>query len=376
MNKARTLLTFHTLNVEVESSPGQEIIDHMHTTLMGQPGGLRYYQTSLEDKMMSGGENYFMYLRKSGKMLGSVGFCGRPSVTDGLAHDSWLIRYFSIKASIQNVPKKRKEKDDLNDERKKSSIIGDFLQPVFADPTQLREEKQDPDQPSIIFGIIDQTNLRSMNFSLKVGLETVGVMAGFSFSRLRPRSSTRIEQPRTEERESILNQIREFYKDYTLFYPDPIFNNNDYYVIKEGDRMVAGIQTYPVNWTMMDFGSPAANLLVRIITRIPFVKKRFSGKEISFLAFDAIYCEPGHEARLYELMEGVLERTGNYIGMLMMDQQTKVYKIFQTQKKLGIMNKIMGTYHADIRVRFNNIPDLVRQQFYEQPTYIPTYDSS
>ncbi len=62
--------------------------------------------------------------------------------------------------------------------------------------------------------------------------------------------------------------------------------------------------------------------------------------------------------------------------MMMMDQQTKVYRIFQRQKKLGIMNKIMGTYHADIRVRFNNIPDPVRQQFYERPTYIPTYDNS
>lgn len=376
MNKARTLLTFHTLSVEVENTPGQEIIDHMHSTLMGQAGGLRYYHTSLKDKMMSGGENYFMYLRKTGKMLGSVGFCGRPSLTGGLAHDSWLIRYFSIKAPIQNVPKKRKEKDELRDEGKKSSIIGDFLQPVFADPTQLREGKQDPDQPSIIFGIIDQTNLRSMNFSSKVGLETVGVLAGFSFSRLRPRSSTRIEQPGAEEREGVLNQIREFYKDYTLFYPDPIFNNNDYYMIKEKGRMVAGIQTYAVNWKIMDFGSPAANRLVRIIIRIPFVKKRFSGEDISFLAFDAIYCEPGHEASLYELMEGVLERTGNYIGMMMMDQQTKVYRIFQTQKKLGIMNKVMGTYHADIRVRFNNIPDPVRQQFYDRPTYIPTYDNS
>ncbi len=183
MKNSRTLLSYHNLTMDVETTPGEELMEHMRQTVMGQPGGLQYHHTDLEEKMNSGDENYFMYLRKSGKMLGSVGFCGKPTITDGFAHDSWLIRYFSIKAPMRIVPKKRKEKADLKDEGKRSSVLGSFLQPVFAHPSQLREGKQNPEQASIIFAIIDQTNLRSMNFSLKVGLETVGVMAGFSFMK-------------------------------------------------------------------------------------------------------------------------------------------------------------------------------------------------
>jgi len=376
MKNSRTLLSYHDLTVEVESSPNEELLEHMHKTLMGQPGGFRYHHTNLEERMKSGKENYFMYLRKSGKMMGSVGFCGKHSVTAGLAHDSWLIRYFSIKAPLRTVPKKRKTKADLRDENKRSGVLGRFIQPVFADPAQLRDGKTGSEQPSIIFAIIDQTNLRSMNFSSQMGLETVGTMAGFSFSRMKPRRSERIEQIADPEKETILNQIREYYREFTLFYSETIFKNDDYYMIKEEGRMVAGLQIYPVHWKIVDFGGKMANGAMKLLTRIPWVRKRISLDKLSFLALDAIYCEPGYEDVLYELMEGVLERSGNYIAMLMMDQKTDLYAIFRDRKKLGIVHRVLGTYDADIQMRFINMPEEIREHFYKSPSYIPTYDNS
>lgn len=376
MNKSRTLLRYHDLSIEVESSPSEELLDHMHQTVMGQPGGLQYHHTDLEDRMKSGMEDYFMYLRKSGKMLGSVGFCRKHSVTAGVSHDSWLIRYFSIKAPIKGIPRKKLTKADVKDENKRTTVLGRFIQPIFADPSQLREGETGTDQAAIIFAIIDQTNLRSMNFSAQMGLETVGTIAGFSFSRLQARKSDRIHQVEDDEKESILKQIREYYKDYTLFFSDSIFKNNDYYMIKEGERMVAGVQVYPVQWEILDFGSKAANRAMNILTRIPWVRKRISRDKISFLAMDAIYCETGYETALYELMEGVLEHTGHYIAMLMLDQKSDLYGIFRDRGKLGLVHKIMGTFHADIRVRFIHMPEKVRKRFFNSPIYIPTYDNS
>ncbi len=376
MKNCRTLLTYHDLSVEVETTPGKELLEHMQQTVMGQPGGLQYHHTDLEDRMKSGDENYFMYLRKSGKMLGSVGFVGKPTLTAGMAHDSWLIRYFSIKAPIRGVPKKRKTKADLQDENKRTTVLGRFIQPIFAEPHQLREGETRKDAPSIVFAIIDQTNLRSMNFSAQMGLETIGSMAGFSFSRLAPRRSARIEPVKESERGKILDQISEYYKDYTLFYTDSIFKNNDYYVIKEGGNMVAGLQIYEVSWKIVDFGSPLSNRAAGLLSLIPGLKKRANKKELSFLAFDAIYCRPGNEKALYELMEGVLERSGHYLAMMMMDLESGLYRLFKEHKKLGLLHKVMGTHHADIRVRFIHIPEEVKKEFYERPTYIPTYDNS
>jgi hypothetical protein len=376
MEKRRTLLSYHNLSIEVETSPSEELMEHMYGTVMGQPGGMQYHHTDLEDRLNSGHEDYFMFLRKSGKMLGSVGFCGKPSVTAGLAHDSWLIRYFSIKAPIKGVPKKRLTKADLQDENKRTTVLGRFIQPIFADPAQLRKEEDRTGKPAIIFATIDRTNLRSMNFSAQMGLETVGSFAAFPFSRLRPRRSGRIEQVAEDQQEAIMDQIREYYKDYTLFFSDSIFKNNDYYIIRKEGRMVAGVQIYEVSWKILDFGNRLTNLASGLLAWIPGLRNRLGKDKISFLAFDALYCEPGCDKVLYELLEGVLERKGHYIAMMMLDVKSHLYRLFMENKRLGFLHKSMGAKHADIRMRFIQIPEEVKQQFYERPTYIPTYDNS
>jgi len=376
MNKPRTLLEYHDLKVEVETIPGKELIDHLHSTVLGQPGGFRYQHTDLVDRLNAPGENYFMYLRKSGKMLGSVGFCGKPTVTAGVAHDSWLIRYVSIKAPMRTVPKKRKEKVNLRDENKRSTVLGRFIQPVFANPSQLREDEIDGETPAIIYGTVEQNNLPSMNFSSQMGLETIGTLAGFTFSRMRPGKSDRMESLPGNEKETMLSLLKEYYSEYTLFFPEPLFKDDGYYIIKESDRVVAGLQVYPITWRVVDFGGGLANTVVSILTRIPWVKRRFNPRELRLLAFDGIYCEKGHESALYELMEGVLEKTKTYVAMLMMDKDSELYKIYHQHQKLGIIYKILGTFTADIRVRFLNLPDKIRQYFLDHPTYIPTYDNS
>lgn len=375
MEKIRTLLNYHDLTIEVENSPPQELVDHVHNTTLGQPGGFRYQHVDLVDRLNAPGENYFMFLRKNGKMMGSVGFVGRHTQSGGFEHDSWMIRYFSIKAPMRAVPKKRKEKSDLKDENKRTTVLGRFIQPVFADPSQIRGEGK-KDQPSIIYALIEQKNLRSMNFSSQMGLETVGEVASFSFSRLKPKPSPRLECLPESEYTSMEGLLKEYYKDHNLFYSNSLFKDNGYYVIRDQGRIVAGIQEYPVTWRIVDFGSSLANGLVHMGTKIPWVKRRVDPDETRMLAFDGIYCVPGYEDALYELMEGVLAEKERYLGMLMMDQKSHVYRIFQEKGLLGPLHRVLGTFMAEIRMRFINIPEKVKNLILKRPTYIPSYDNS
>lgn len=375
MDEPKILLTYHDLTIEVETTPPPELIDHVHNTTLGQPGGFRYQHVDLVDRLTAPGENYFMFLRKSGKMMGSVGFVGRHTQTGGLEHDSWMIRYFSIKAPMRAVPKKRKEKADLKDENKRTTVLGRFIQPIFAQPSQLRGE-ENADKPSIIYALIEKKNLRSMNFSSQMGLETIGEVASFSFSRLTPKPSRRLELLPDTEKEAMEELLKGFYASYNLFYANSLFKDEGYFVIRDSGRIVAGIQEYPVTWRIVDFGSKFANGMVRLGAKIPWVRKRFDPDEARMLAFDGIYCEPGYEDALYELMEGVLSRKKRYLAMLMMDQKSGLYKIFSERGKLGPLHKVLGSFEADIRVRFIHIPDPVRKLFLERPTYIPSYDNS
>jgi hypothetical protein len=375
MNLPKTLLTYHDLTVEVETTPPQELIDHVHSTTLGQPGSFRYQHVNLVDRLTAPGENYFMFLRKGGKMMGSVGFVGRHTQTGGLDHDSWMIRYFSIKAPFREVPRRLKEKSDLKDEHKRTTVLGRFIQPVFAQPSQLRGEA-DPERPSIIYALIDKKNLRSMNFSAQMGMETVSEVANFSFSRLTPKLSRRVEQLADSEKDSMERMLHDFYSGYNLFFSNTLFKDQGYHVIRESGRVVAGVQEYPITWRVIDFGSAMANWMVRVGTKIPWVRRRVDPQEVRMLAFDGIYCEPGYEDLLYELMEGVLARSERYVAMLMMDRKSGLYQIFSEKGRLGPVHRVLGTFMADVRVRFINIPDEVRKLFLERPTYIPTYDNS
>lgn len=376
MEKKRTLLTYHDLTVEVESSPGEELIGHIHDTVLGTPGGLRYQHTDISDRLSSLGENYFMFLRKGGKMMGSVGFCGRPAEAEGMKHDSWLIRYFSIKAPMRSDPGRNHNRNRQEGSSKGSSVLGRFIKPIFANPAMLKPEWEEGVAPAVIWGTIEQKNLRSVNFSEQTGLEKVREMASFSFSRMRPRRSDRVEKLPRDEQQEMLLRIKEFYRGYTLFTADPIFRDNRYHVIRNSGQVVAGLQIHPVTWKIVDFGSGWVNRMAKWLAGIPFVKRRLDPGALRLLAFDGIYCKPGHEGDLYELMEGVLKREKRYLAMLMMDNRSSLFRIFEEKKELGILHRILGSFEADVRMKFIRIPDQVRRYYMDHPVYISTYDHS
>jgi len=375
MEEPKILLNYHDLELKAHTSPPQDLMDHMHSTVLGTPGGLRYRHTNLEERLNAPGENYFLLLRKSGKMLGSIGFIGRHAESEGVQHDGWMIRYFSIKAPMRAVPQKRKEKEDLRDEAKRGSVLARLMQPVAKNPSVLRGEEE-PGRPAIIYGLIEQENLRSMNFSAQMGMETVGEVSNFIFSRLRPKASAGLEVLSEVDIPEMKSRLKAFYRDYMLFFPEQLFRNQSYYVIRHDGNIVAGVQAYQVCWQVMDFGSALANRLAKWGRHIPWIRKRIDPEGIRLQAFDGIFCEPGHEAELHKLLESVLARTDSYVGMIMADKSSSLYQLFGDEAHLGPLHRVLGSFTSDVRVRFINIGEELKQSFIDRPTYIPTYDNS
>ena len=64
-----------------------------------------------------------------------------------------------------------------------------------------------------------------MNFSAQMGLETVGQMASFTFSRWNPRKSNGWSCCLQLSSPPCCAFLKQFYKDYTLFFTDPLFKN-------------------------------------------------------------------------------------------------------------------------------------------------------
>lgn len=373
MQKPKILLRHFDLTIEVESHPGDELIRHMHDTLLGMPGGFQYYHTNVSDRLHSLDENYFLYLRKSGKMLGSVGFCGRVSEVLGFRHNVWMVRYFSIKAPMRSVPSETGERDSLE---KRSSVLGRFIKPVIDNPSLLKNGKQKEVESAIIFGIIDQTNIRSRNFAGSAGFQSIGRINFFPFSRFRPKLSTRVSPLPDKEQGKMIRLLNSFYKDYTLLTTENLFQGRDYYVIREKDEIIAGMQVYPVTWNVVNFGSGFANGMIRMITAIPYFRRRINPKNLNLLAFDGMYVKKGSENILYELMEGVLALKKVYVGLIIADEQSHLNNLFNRIGKRGPIYSMVGSFHADVMAKFINMPENVMDYYRKLPKYISSYDNS
>jgi hypothetical protein len=60
-----------------------------------------------------------------------------------------------------------------------------------------------------------------------------------------------------------------------------------------------GLQAHPVTWRIMDFGSSWRNLVMKLLAMIPFTRNRVDPDSLRLLAFEGIYCEPGHVRQYY-----------------------------------------------------------------------------
>ena len=165
-------------------------------------------------------------------------------------------------------------------------------------------------------------------------------------------------------------------KDYTLLTTENLFKNQDYYVIKENDEIIAGLQAYEVTWKVVNFGLGVVNGVMNIITKIPYLKKRFNPKNLKLLAFDGIYVKEGHENVLYELMEGVLAKKEIYLSLLIIDRNARMNDIIEKYENRGTVYRMLGTFNADVMAKFINIPDEVQTHYRQNPKYISSYDNS
>ena len=108
MADPKEVLKYLKLSVKVEEEPGEEIRNHLKNTLLGTPGKLRYRHTSFDTKLPFLGRIYFLILRKSEKLLGSVAFSLRETIVQGKELDVWYIRYFSVHAPLRDSEYRRK----------------------------------------------------------------------------------------------------------------------------------------------------------------------------------------------------------------------------------------------------------------------------
>jgi hypothetical protein len=382
MADPKEVLKYLKLSVKVEEKPDEEIRNHLRNTLLGTPGKLRYRHTSFDTKLPFLGRIYFLILRKSEKLLGSVAFSLRETRALQNPLDVWYIRYFSIHAPLRDSKYRRKRMK--RSERKKKlkkkkphgdSLLKNFSQPYFDEPDNLLKGDTLENPPSLIYAYVERDNLQSWNFTETIGFETVGKICTTVFSRYNPKKHPNVSTIDESEKKEHLLRLREFYKGYTLYTEQNIYYGDHYLVWKENGEILAGCQANPEVWELIDYpGSRMNQILMKYGTRLPIIRKIFDPGYQKFIAVEGIWFKEGCEKYLYDLWESACVMHGYRAAVIWLDTSSVLVDKIRSLGRLGIISKLLKPAEGDIRVKFNNYNEEDKQVYYKNPAYISCFD--
>ena len=372
----REVYNYKDLEVRISDYASDEMLYLLNNTIQGSEGGMRYSLQDVNKKIQAYNKSIrFVSLYKNNRLTGTIGACFRVSGQGNLRFPSSYMRYLAIQSVYQVDPawtgrrtiEIRSDKEDSF----KQNILSFFSKPHMLELDEVKEGDK-----HIMYAFIESMNERSKNIVNQAGYEYVRSFLTVAFSRFSPRLDKRVEILGKDDRPLMEDILRDYYREYSLFSLDYAFYGNRYYVLKEDNKIVAGVLAIPSRQKIYDIPGVWGWVIMKVLPRIPYYKRLFHPEEFKYLVFDAIYCREGYEKHLATLFESVCASEGYYTGLTWLDDRSRLYDELRTGVNMGALNRMLNAKPGLIYVQFINFDEKEKELFYEAPAYISGFDFS
>ncbi len=370
MAKRRIIDSNRILQVETTTEADKEILEHLNSTILGTPGGLRYKLSGIREKLDHIKKIHFMVLTRQGKLIGSVGLIPRNIDHGSESISSWYIRYFSIRAPLRSANQNRKINSDPS---RGSTIVKDISLPYLRNPERLLENP-DLNKKLIIYSYVEEGNVRSVNFSDQMHAETVRKHKTLIFNRLFLNKVKGIRRLKTGEIAGHRIRLLQFYQNYNFYTEENLFQDSNYFVLEEEDQILAAAQVNQESWRVLDMKGKVSKILLKILPGVPYIRRIFNPDDFRFLAVEGIWYRKGYENRLNELFEGLCYEFKTHFVLTWADKGSKLYQDLEQHLDSGLIASSFERTEVDVRVTFNNLSDEEKRRFYDKPAYVSAFD--
>jgi hypothetical protein len=372
----RQVYKFKGLEVRVSDHATAEILDLLNRTIQGSEGGMRFSLQNIGPRIQAYNDQIrFVSLYKRNKITGTIGACFRVSGQGKLRYPSSYLRYLSIQPTYQSTPGRRgwrkpflkPEKDDSF----KQKILEIFSKPHLLDLKDVFEEDK-----HIMYAFVESMNERSKRLVHQAGYEYVRSFLTVAFSRFSPRPDNRVTRLRNDEKMQMEKLLTDYYRNYSFFSPDYSFYGDRYYVMKEGDEIIAGVSAIPSVYKVYEVPGVWGWVMMKVLPFTPYFRRLFRPGEFRYIVFDAIYCKEGREKILANLFESVCAEEGYNTGLTWLDDRSSLFERLRFGVKMGALNRILNAKPGLVYVRFINFDEKDKEYFYDAPAYISGFDFS
>jgi hypothetical protein len=351
-------------------------MDILNHSVQGSEGGLRFSLQNIGEKIAAYEDQIrFVSLYKKNKITGTVGACFRLSGQGPLQYPSTYIRYLAFQSTYQSDISWRKEKKTVikseSDDTFKQKTLEIFSRPHLLDLPGIFENDK-----HVMYAFVESMNERSKNLVNQAGFEYIRSFLTVTFSRFNPKADPRVSKLGESGKPEMEALLKDFYREYSFFTDDYAFYADRYYVLKEGNEIIAGVCAIPSSYKVYDVPGIWGWIMMEVLPRVPYYRRLFRPGEFRYLVLDAIYCKKGKEDLLANLFESACAAEGFNTGITWLDDRSELFDKMRTEVNLGALNRMLNAKPGLVYSRFINLSDEEKNRFYDAPAYISGFDFS
>jgi hypothetical protein len=372
----RVVYNYKGLEVRVSDYANDGVLDILNHAIQGSEGGLRFSLQNIAPRIAAYNDQIrFVSLYKKNKITGTVGSCFRISGQGNLSYPTSYLRYLAFQSTYQSDLTWRERRKELKKPEKDASFKQKTLE-IFSKPHLLGLNNVLEEDKHILYAFVESMNERSKNLVHQAGYEYIRSFLTVAFSRFNPRPDKRVSRLRDDEKKKMESLLLEYYRNYSFFSTDYSFYGDKYYVLKEGDEIIAGVSAIPSIYKVYDMPGIWGWVMMKVLPRTPYYRRLFHPGEFRHLVFDAIYCKEGRERELANLFETACAEEGFHTGLTWLDDRSVLFDKMKTEVKMGALNRMLNAKPGLVYSKFINLTQEEKDHFYDAPAYISGFDFS
>lgn len=365
------IIDYKGLTVDIENNPANDVLQFLDENEYGTPGGIIYQHIYASEKARNLDDTYFFTLRKEKRLIGNIAFVRRLILNGSNFFKAYYIRYLTVMPSYRrnlNV-KKSVSVNKVN----KVGLLKETMQNFFLNAEKFLAEEEKKEK-YIFYANIEKDNQRSSMLSESFGYEKIAVTETSVFSRIFLRSDKRLEKIEEGDKNTMVSLLCDFYKDYSLYSSQNLFHKGNYYVFKDNNEIIAGVQANLITWKIKNMPGISGKFLLKVLPYVPLFSKLFNPECFRFLALESVYVKKGYEKELNKLFTSVCARFKVPVAMFWTDIKGGLNKIIKAHLDMGIFHKISKTMIANVYVKFVNFSEEDKKPFFSKPAYVSAFD--
>jgi hypothetical protein len=335
------------ISISVGQTFDDEVINLLKRTTYGTKGP-KYQHTGQEVKLANLKSPIFFRLKNKEQTIGFYCLCERKVMVEKEILIGYYGRYLVVDVHFQD------------------NNYGALLKKLATKYLESNSQS-----PSILYSYIEENNTRSLNISKSLGFESISTLKTIIFSRLYPKESKNVHRLNHSEIPTILSKLESHNSTTILRTFENINYQDNYFVIKVNDVIVAGLQANPTRWKIKEMDGMSGKILLKILPRIPLLRRLINPEKYDFLAIEGIFIENDYEEYLYDLLEGVLHQFNMTSALIQLDSKSSLLKLLKERKNLGLLNSLKKDVNTHVMIKTINYDKSIIK---EREVYISSFD--